>query len=181
MADSPKDILAKYGQIIVDALRKSLEDNRKVSQAGLLKASIQFKVRAFATDIILEISMNDYWKWVDAGRKPGGKQPPMEAMLKHIKDRSRVHQPTVRKIQSEYKNKKGLTVKRKKLMPGDKARKQLAFLIGRGIKKNGIKPSHFIEEANIEDARIELQNEISEALSREILVTFGQVTGVEIK
>ena len=86
MADSPRQILENYKQKIIDVFVKSLEDNNKVAR-GLLQQSISVEVKAFATNMVIEVSMLDYWKYVDEGRKKGGKMPPMEAMLKHIADR----------------------------------------------------------------------------------------------
>lgn len=169
MADSPRQVLENYKEKIIQAFIESLEKNDKVAR-GLLQQSIGVEIKAFATKFTIEVSMLKYWQWVDAGRKPGGKQPPMEAMLKHIADRGEWQVSKVKSIQNTYKNKKGLVVRRKKPLAADKARRTLAFLIGRKIKKRGLKPTNFIAETLNTNVFIELQRDISEALGREIII-----------
>jgi hypothetical protein len=142
MADSPRQILENYKQIIIDALADSLEKNDRVAKGGLVQ-SISINIRSFATNMVMEISMADYWKYVDGGRKKGSKMPPIDAMLKHIANRG----INYKGIQNTYKNKKGQIVKRKKPLAKEKALRTLAFLIGRGISRKGIKPTNFVDEA----------------------------------
>lgn len=165
---SPYDILREYEQIVVDALRKSLEDNNKVAQ-GLLQASIEPKTRIFGQTVSLGIYMLDYWKYVDGGRKKGSKQPPQDAMLKHIAVRGEWHAKKASDISKFYTNKKGLKVARKTPLPMDKARKSLAFLIGRSIKRKGIKPTNFVEEGIVGIER-QLEADLLEAVGRQIEV-----------
>ena len=109
MQDSPRKILENYKQIIIDALADSLEKNDRIAQ-GLLVQSISINIRSFATNMVMEISMADYWKYVDGGRRKGSKMPPINAMLKHIANRG----INYKGIQNSYRNKKGQLVKRKK-------------------------------------------------------------------
>ena len=168
MSDSPRKILENYKQIIFDALSESITKNDKVARGGLIQ-SISINIRSFATNMVMEISMADYWKYVDRGRKKGSKMPPIDAMLKHIANRG----INYKGIQNTYKNKKGQLVKRKKPLAKDKALRTLAFLIGRSISKKGIKPTNFVDEAFDNNILDNMSKELSTALGREILIDFN--------
>ena len=168
MADSPRKILENYKQIIIDALADSLEKNDRIAQ-GLLVQSISINIRSFATNMVMEISMADYWKYVDGGRKKGSKMPPINAMLKHIANRG----INYKGIQNNYRNKKGQLVKRKKPLAKEKALRTLAYLIGRSISKKGIKPTNFVDEAFDNNILDNMSRELSTALGREILIDFN--------
>lgn len=165
---SPYDILREYEQTVTDALIKSLESNNKVA-SGVLAQSIEAKTKILGQSISLQVYMNDYWKYVDGGRKKGSKQPPQDAMLKHIAVRGEWHAKKASDISKFYTNKKGLKVARKNPLPMDKARKSLAFLIGRSIKRKGIKPTNFVEEGIVGIER-QLEADLLEAVGRQIEV-----------
>ena len=165
---SPYDILREYEQTVTDALIKSLENNDKVA-SGVLAQSIEAKTKIFGQSISLQVYMNDYWKYVDGGRKKGSKQPPQDAMLKHIAVRGEWHSKKASDISKFYTNKKGLKVARKTPLPMNKARKSLAFLIGRSIKRKGIKPTNFVEEGIVGIER-QLEADLLEAVGRQIEV-----------
>ncbi len=168
MQDSPRKILENYKQIIFDALAESITKNDKVARGGLIQ-SISINIRSFATNMVMEISMADYWKYVDGGRKKGSKMPPIDAMLKHIANRG----INYKGIQNTYKNKKGQLVKRKKPLAKEKALRTLAYLIGRSISKNGIKPTNFVDEAFDNNILDNMSRDLSTALGREILIDFN--------
>lgn len=169
---SPYDILREYEQTVTDALIKSLESNNKVA-SGVLAQSIEAKTKIFGQSISLQVYMNDYWKYVDGGRKKGSKQPPQDAMLKHIALRGNenpfFYKDKASDISKFYTNKKGLKVARKNPLPMDKARRSLAFLIGRSIKRKGIKPTNFVEEG-IAGIERQLEADLLEAVGRQIEV-----------
>lgn len=179
MPDSPIDVLIKYKQRILDAVTESLDKNDKVASAGLRQsAEVQYVI--FTTEVSLILYMNSYWKFVEEGvdgtqvrrgspYKFTKKNINQKAMLKHIADRGDWHIAKVKSIQKEYKDKDGKIVQRKKPLPADRARKTLAFLIGRQIAQKGIKPTHFVDEALYQSTIIdELTEDLSEALGREI-------------
>lgn len=168
MQDSPRKILENYKQIIFDALAESITKNDKVARGGLIQ-SISINIRSFATNMVMEISMADYWKYVDGGRKKGSKMPPIDAMLKHIANRG----INYKGIQNNYKNKKGQLVKRKKPLAKEKALRTLAYLIGRSISKKGIKPTNFVDEAFDNNILDNMSRDLSTALGREILIDFN--------
>jgi hypothetical protein len=169
-AATPRDVLMIYSQKFIDALHKSLEKNERFA-SGLLWQSIKAPVKIMGQKVVMEITMNDYWKYVNDGRKAGSKQPPQDAMLKHIANRGIGYVD----MQNYYKNKKGLKVKRKTPLSKDKALKTLSFLIGRKIKQKGIKPTHFADEVIESSLRLEMEKELSKSVGRLIKVEISNV------
>ena len=166
MANTPLDVLQDYSQKFIDAIHSSLERNDRLA-SGLLWQSVSAPVKVMGQKIVMTIefdSQTKYWRWVNDGRKAGGKQPPPQAMLKHIANRG----ISTAKIQNFYKNKKGLQIKRKKPISPQKARNTLAFLMGRSIKKKGIKPTNFLDEVLESDLVTEMESAISKSLGRMI-------------
>jgi len=182
MADSPRKILENYKQIIIDALAESLNKNDKVASAGLVQ-SISINIRSFATNMVLEISMADYWKFVDKGvdgtmRKQGS---PYKFKKGNIKQDA-VKKFALNRGITSYKKpdgtvifdtKKDLKDRKGKSIPMNKKFKTLYWLIGRGIARNGIKPTNFVDEAFDNNILDNMSKDLSTALGREILIDFN--------
>jgi hypothetical protein len=165
MADdilSPRQVLESYEKKFIDALHKSLEKHDRIS-GGVLFQSVTAITKIYGQKVTLEISMADYWRWVDEGRKKGGKQPPPDAMLKFIRNRGITP--------SLIKKNKALKKKDRKPINKDAQYRTLAFLIGRSIKKNGIKPTHFATEVMDESKLIaDFREELNIAVGRNIQI-----------
>ena len=166
-AKNAEDVFYQYKAEIIDALRKNLIDHDK-DQPGRLIQSIDVNIYERDDKITFELSMEDYWKYVDAGRRPGGKQPPQKAMLDFIKFRGIKGNP--KKVTA--KNKK--VRKALKQISRDKALKQVAFLIGRGIKKKGIKPTHFFTDVINDNLKQRLTADLTAALQKDIEIDFKE-------
>jgi hypothetical protein len=167
MANTPREVLQDYSQKFIDAFHKSLEKHDRLA-SGVLWQSVKAPVKVMGQRVILEITMNDYWRWVNDGRKAGSKQPPPQAMLKHIANRG----VDYRGLQNYYTNKKGLKIKRTKPLSKEKALNTLAFLIGRKIKKKGIKPTHFADEV--------IESNLVNEMEKELSISVGRLIKVEI-
>lgn len=157
-----EDVFYKYKALIIDALRKNLIAKDK-DQPGKLIQSINVDIQIQGSKISFELSMEDYWKFVDEGRKAGAKMPPQKPILDFIKVRGLKGNP---KEIPKVKNKtirKGL-----KQISKEKALKQVAFLIARGIKKHGIKPTHFYSDVINDELKQNLQRDLTIALKRDI-------------
>lgn len=163
MPDKPIDILHSYKQKIIDALTESLEKNNRVASARLMQ-SVDVRITAFATNFEFVVLMEDYWRYVEEGRKKGAKMPPQLAMMKHVANRGIDY----KRLMNFTKDKTGRIIPRKKPLTKDKALKTLAFLMGRKIKMTGIKPTHFIEEAFSTGIIDNMARDLSVALGREI-------------
>ena len=71
-----KEALRVAGGLIVNRLAQNLdEDNSNAS--GDLDESITFRLFNQGSTVGVKILMNDYWEFVDKGRKPG-KRPPID-------------------------------------------------------------------------------------------------------
>jgi len=74
------EVLTKYGEkAIIDA--KSILSNKGKGNSKLAKS---MKIKKLTGRVGIKISMNDYAKWVDKGRKKG-KRPPLNVIEKWCK------------------------------------------------------------------------------------------------
>lgn len=112
--------LEQLGELLVNDMSNYLIESGKLSTGNLVK-SLKHKIEDSAAGIELNIYGTDYAKWVDRGRKKGGKKVPISALLKWVEQ-------------------KGIAT-------GDKKLRQIAFAIQTNIWKNGIKPTPFIQVA----------------------------------
>jgi len=158
---SPREIIASFEQRFIDALQDSLVKYDKATP-GSLWQSVKATTKIYGQKITLEISMEDYWKWVDEGRKAGSKQPPIEPILKFIRNRG----ITPKLI---AKN-KGLKKSKRKVINKEAQYRSLAFIIARGIKKHGIKPTHFATEVMEGNLLKEFKADITKAVGRNIKI-----------
>lgn len=130
-----------------------IRDNKKASGrliSSLKPVSITYNGNKYSASI----SIASYWKYVEYGRRPG-KFPPPNAILDWIKVKPVLPRP----------------------MNGAKppTEAQLAFLIGRKIARDGIKPGNQFEEAlNIVWNRH--SSDISNAISEDINEAVNLVT-----
>lgn len=101
-----------------------IRDNKKAT-GKLIKSIKPIEIYNKNGDIIGEIMVADYWKYVEYGRKPG-KWPPYSKILDWVKVKPVLPRP----------------------INGVKpSREQLAFLIQRKIGMEGIEPGNQYEEA----------------------------------
>ena len=179
---SIEEVLAVIRQETIDALTDSLYEVDRVS-TGELVQSISVDIPIQDDEVSFILSMEDYWKFVDEGVDGTSKSvgSPYKFKKKNIKQRAVLEFIANRgisagRIATHYKNSKGAMVRRKKPMPGDKARKTLAFLIGRSMAKNGIKPTNFYTNVINEEWKKDFTKKIAIALGNDIKIAFKEVT-----
>lgn len=132
------DFMNTYKSLLV-------RDGKKAS--GNLINSIRNVDIAFENgEITGEISLASYWKYVEYGRRPG-KFPPLQNILDWVKIKPVIPRPV-----------NGLKA------PSEK---QLAFLIGRKIAKDGIKAGNQLQEA-LEITWSKWENTLSQSISEDI-------------
>jgi hypothetical protein len=107
------EALEDYADLLKDEIITILKAHKK---DGKIDKTLKFWVNVLGTKYQLNLDIEDYFKYIESGRRKGAKQPPINAILKWIKQKN-----ILPKID-------------KKLKP-----KQLAFVIARSISKNGIK------------------------------------------
>jgi hypothetical protein len=121
-----KEAMRKYGEAFVVELIQQLKDADKVATGNLAK-NIDYELIEALDLISIGIKAPEYLEYVDQGRRAGAKQPPYEPIMKWAKKRGL----------QRFRDKKGRFI-------SDKAR---AFVIARGIAKNGIKPTNVIKKS----------------------------------
>jgi hypothetical protein len=110
--------LQQYAEKVYQDYKDKLDD-RSYRIANTLK----FDVRVLNSNYQVILYLEDYWKYIENGRKAGGKFPPYTAIAKWVKD-------------------KGIKPYKKGI-----SEKQLIYLIRRKISIDGIKPKHLLAKA----------------------------------
>lgn len=117
-ADSP--ILQQIGQYLSDTLQMELLNQGHTASEALFN-SIQSVIEQTLTGVAISTQALHYAKFVNAGRKPGVKGVPIDALVEWIR--------------------------RKRLNMEGKRERSVAFAIQRSIRDKGIKPSRFIDKS----------------------------------
>ena len=123
--DELKKAIDKLGKEYVFELTQQLLEAGSVASGKLIN-SLSYEVIEILNGIYINLKHEDYLINVDKGRRPGAKPPPLSAILPWIKQKGIVG-----------RDKKGKFI----------TNRSLAFIISRGISKNGIKPTNVIRKA----------------------------------
>lgn len=158
--ESINKIIEDFAKKLVIDLRASLKNKGVVGGGGQeskLGASIKYDLTYPKGDLKMDLSMNDYGRYVDAGRgatnsgsKPGKVKGKIERWVRLRPEIFKKDRP------EKLKN-----------MPANKYIKLVAFFIARKIHKQGYKGNHFFTEV-INDGRQEI-------LAQKIRQEYGKV------
>ena len=110
-----------YAKRFIEVYRGRLEDFGY--ENGKLYKTLDYSISNEGITWVVTIHLEDYWKYIEDGRRPGAKMPPVEAIKKWIEYKKILPRP--------IQLKSGKTV-----IPSTQ---QLAFVIARSIGENGIK------------------------------------------
>lgn len=143
-------VLAEFGQKIVDNYKAELQACNY--QDGQLYRTLKYSVKMDNSAWLISISLEDYWKYIENGRRAGAKMPPLNVIENWIKVRNIIPHPMTLKS--------GKTV-----IPSVK---QLSFLIARKISRDGIRPRPFFKQS-FEAAKREFLDKITEAVQQDIV------------
>ena len=138
----------EFGRVIVDNYKAELEACNY--QDGQLYRTLSYSVSTGTGGWVISVSLENYWKYIEYGRRPG-KMPPLDVIEKWINVR--------RIIPHSMTLKSGKTV-----IPSVK---QLSFLIARSIGRRGIQPRPFFKQS-FEEAKREFLHIIEEAVLADI-------------
>ena len=139
----------EFGRLIVDNYKAELEACGY--QDGQLYRTLSYSVSTGTGGWVISVSLENYWKYIESGRRAGAKFPPLDAIEKWINVRQIIpHSMTL---------KSGKTV-----IPSVK---QLSFLIARKISRDGIRPRPFFKQS-FESAKREFLHIIEEAVLADI-------------
>lgn len=154
--DRLTEALWEYGEAVRDLYQKRLLSDGKKASGNLIN-NIQTLVAYKGTEFVVYLELEDYWRWVEDGRKPG-KFPPEEAILSWIKAK-----PVLPTPDSNGK------------LPTEK---QLSFLIRRKIAREGTPAGHQLKET-IESINSKYIPILQEALQQDfdtyVMKTFKDV------
>lgn len=139
-----QQVFADYGKYAEEIYKYQLGLTRKNASRKLSDSTKHF-VRIGDKAIAVGLRLEEYWKYVEYGRKPG-KFPPPSAILKWIEVKPIIPRPDSRGR-----------------FPSPKS---LAFLIGRKIKREGIEPTPVLE-ATAEQVNAKFMQAIREALKKD--------------
>lgn len=140
--------LNDFGNFIITNYKSQLEAEQMNN--GELYRTISYSVSTVNSGWVISVSLADYWKYVEYGRRPG-KMPPVSAIENWIKVKQIIpHSMTL---------KSGKTV-----IP---TIPQLSFLIARKISRDGIRPRPFFKQS-FESAKREFLHKIEEAVLADI-------------
>ena len=141
--------LTEFGQKIVDNYKAELEACNY--QDGQLYRTLSYSVKMNNTSWLISISLEEYWRYIEYGRRAGAKMPPLDVIEKWINVRQILPRP--------------LTLKSgKSVVP---TIPQLSFLIARKIGRDGIRPRPFFKQS-FEAAKREFLHIIEEAVLADI-------------
>lgn len=162
-------MMKRWSQVIVASLRKEItQDDTKAS--GRLLASIRPQVKIFGNKFTLEIVMEDYWKAVDQGTKPGTK-PDVNKILKWMRHKGIQPKPTKGGLTRPRSARNRKVFKDRRLALAER----IANAIQRKgtIKRFGYKGSGFVTEY-IQTLEQKMQQSIKEATGKDITIQIKQ-------
>lgn len=136
-------VLERFAEAFIKNAQQNLE-KKDANASGALQRSMELdKIVIDDKEMRVTISLEDYWYYLEHGRK-AGKMPPIQPIIEWIENK-----PVPPKVQ-------GLTVK------------QQAFAIAKSIKKNGTKPKPFFNSAKQMTWKM-FKDEIAEAVDMDIM------------
>lgn len=138
-------VLTEYGKQ-AEVIYKGHLKREKKNASYKLTDSVKYFTKVEGNTMLVGLNLEEYWKYIEYGRKPG-KFPPPDAILKWIEVKPVLPRPDA----------KGRIPKPK----------QLAYLIGRKIEREGIEPTP-IMAATVEELNDHFIPLIREALQKDI-------------
>jgi hypothetical protein len=170
------EILAEFGKEFSEDLIQELIDKKVVGGGGSaseLAGSIKFRVTRVPS---IEFTMNDYWEFVEYGRRKG-KKPPIDAIVQWIKWKG-IRPTLYDKLKDKTLGKtKGAERKQLREAAYEKSVKSLAFAIANKIAEKGT-----IKRFNYKGANFitDVLNDRVERLEKRLLDEVGIEIQVEL-
>lgn len=139
---------------MLELYRNQLID-KNINASNTLSNTASTIVEVDGTSLMVSFNLEDYWKYVEYGRRPG-KRPPIDAIEQWVKVKPIIPDPINGRVPTT---------------------KQLAFLISRKIGMEGTKAQRPLEKAIYSDSmellinqlKNEIVGQLNEQISNEIL------------
>lgn len=148
-----KAVLERYAIDVKDKYQQNLASD-DATASGVLINSVKYILDFRENMFEVSLSLAEYWKYVEYGRRAGGKFPPPSAIRKWIEVKPILPRP--------MKNGKLPTLN------------QLTYLISRKIAEKGIRPRGILEKS-LEEINREYEEKISEALTQDLTDAMDEV------
>lgn len=149
-------VLKTYGQEVVLEMQKILVDTVN------LKKSLKVIIEEKENELILGIKMPEYGLYVDRGRKPGSKPPPISVIKDWVKTKGI----------GQFRDDKGRFI----------TNNSQAFLIARKIGRDGIKARPFFHVLLNDKSKVNII--LTKALAKDLknnLVIILEQTGIDVE
>lgn len=140
-----KAVLEEYGKVVEDYYKNHLEEADKRA-SGALISSVRYIYSKSGIQYVINLGLEDYWKYVEYGRRPG-KFPPIDKILEWIQVKQILPRPDADGN-----------------LPTEK---QLAFLIARHIAEDGIEAGNYLKDT-LEEINAEFTLRLEEAITQDL-------------
>jgi hypothetical protein len=139
------EVMYEFGTDLVAEIKSRLQSLNKVASGDLIN-SISFIMIQTSEGWEVDITSENYLKYIESGRRPGSKQPPTDVIKPWIES-------------------KGIKISGK---TGYISTDSAAFVIARSIGEKGIKPVDIIQPA-YETIYARYKSRIADAISKDII------------
>lgn len=156
LIDFPKtsEVLERYGREFIELYKLNLANSGRTASGGLVD-SLRYNVVLDNTTFAVDITLRDYWKYIEDGTRPHW--PPVSAIRQWIDIKPVIPRP--------FDNGK---------LPSPD---QLAFLIARKISNEGTRGINDFERANnelFEQMQMSIAEAVTEDLERQVELIFTE-------
>lgn len=157
-------VLNDFGKELVEVYIRNINE-RGINASKGLADSVSYEIHVGDRQMGVDISLADYWKYVEYGRK-AGKFPPLDSIERWIKVKG--IQPMTRTQASvkRWTQHRGSIRKNDRSIPSIKS---LAYLIGRKIATEGIQPRPILATA-LDEVFSRFDEALNEAVTQDIKV-----------
>ena len=144
-----ESLLNSFAQTIVNRYKDKISEYA----SGKLYKTIDYTITSQNNEsYLVTINLEEYWIFLEKGRRAGAKIPPVSAIENWIKIRKIIPRP----VTLESGRQRVPTVQ------------QLAYVIARSISRNGIAPSAFMRES-IDQTIEDFKSKLSAAVRQDVL------------
>lgn len=147
------EVLERYAKEFIERYKMELVNSGRPASGALID-SLKYQVKMDGNVFAVDISLKDYWKYIENGTAPHF--PPLSAIRRWIEVKPVIPRP--------MENGKLPTLQ------------QLAFLIGRKISEVGTKGSHDLERANdtlLSEMEMSIAAAVTEDLESQVAIIFS--------
>jgi hypothetical protein len=165
-----------FAKQLAKDLRDSLDaSSRSKNKNSRLAASIKPFYREKNGNIIVGVTMNEYWYWVDEGRQPGDVSESADILgwmkRKGIDPRRRIEDMREEQRTKSVKKKR---IAKLKPLSYETAAKSFAYIVKRKITREGYAATHFVSKV-LNDGRMErMRKDIAELFNKKIVIELNK-------